>query len=152
MRIRGCALALLSALFAASTAFAATTLKAGGSTQFKVELTPELRNLAGRGQLSPVTHALVTVSVPENFNPALDWPVMVVGATSDRGAHSSRLLSARMPRSREFPLAPELVKPVPRGTRGRSHKRNKSGLAMKFPQYIAAIDFTNAPISRSRGI
>jgi len=92
MRIRGCALALLSALFAASTAFAATTLKAGGSTHFKVELTPELRNLAGRGQLSPVTHALVTVSVPENFDPALDWPVMVVSATSDPGAHSSRLL------------------------------------------------------------
>jgi predicted esterase len=85
-------LALLLALFVASAALAATGLEAGGVSEFKVELPRELRQLAGRGQLSPVTHALVTIAVPANFDIALDWPVMVVSATSDPQYHSSRRL------------------------------------------------------------
>ena len=92
MKLRSSIFALFSALLVASAAFAETGLKLGGTTHFKVELTPELRNVAGRSQPSPVTHALVAISVPENFDAARDWPVMVVSATSDPGAHSSRLL------------------------------------------------------------
>ncbi len=85
-------LALLPALFVASTALAAPGLKAGGLNEFNVEMPRELRQMAGRGQLSPVTHALVTVAVPANFDPARAWPVMVISATGDPGYDSSRQL------------------------------------------------------------
>lgn len=84
--------ALVPALFLASAALAATGLKAGGSSEFQVELPTELRQVAGRGQLSPVVHALVTIAVPERFDPARDWPVMVISATSVPGYNSSRRL------------------------------------------------------------
>ena len=83
---------MLPALFLASAALAATGLKAGGLSEFQVELPSELRQLAGRGHLSPVVHALVTIAVPENFDTARDWPVMVISATSDPRYHSSRSL------------------------------------------------------------
>jgi predicted esterase len=85
-------LALLPAVLVASVAFAAPGLSAGGLSEFKVELPRELRQLAGRGQLSPVTHALVTVALPATFDMARDWPVMVISATSDPQYHSSRRL------------------------------------------------------------
>jgi len=84
-------LALL-ALYLLSTALMAQRLLAGGLSEFKVELTPELRQLAGRGTLSPVTHALVTIAVPANFDMAGSWPVMVISATSDPKYNSSRQL------------------------------------------------------------
>jgi len=82
-------LALVPLLFAASTAFAAPGLKAGGLNEFNVELPRELRQLAGRGQVSPVAHALVTIGVPARFDPARDWPVIVISATAN---NSSRQL------------------------------------------------------------
>jgi predicted esterase len=82
-------LALLPVLFAASAALAAPGLKPGGLTEFNVELPRELRQLAGRGQVSPVAHALVTIAVPANFDPSRDWPVIVISATVN---HSSRSL------------------------------------------------------------
>ena len=85
-------LALLPALFVASATLAATGLTNGGLSQFQVELPSELRQLAGRGHLSPVMHALVTIAVPENFDTARDWPVMVISATSDPQYNSSRHL------------------------------------------------------------
>jgi len=81
---------VLAPLLAASTALAATELTPGAS-EFKVEMPRGLRMLAGRGQLSPVTHALVTFAVPPSFDATRDWPVMVVSATSDAGYRSSRL-------------------------------------------------------------
>jgi predicted esterase len=84
--------ALLPALFIASAALAAPGLNAGGLTEFKVELPRDLRQMAGRGQLSPVTHALVAVAVPANFDATRQWPVMIISATSDPQYHSSRLL------------------------------------------------------------
>lgn len=84
-------LALL-ALYLLSTALMAQRLHAGGLSEFKVELTPELRQLAGRGALSPVTHALVAIAVPANFDMAGNWPVMVISATSDPKYNSSRQL------------------------------------------------------------
>src|SRR4029453_10814544 len=83
--------ALLTSLIA-STAFGATALEAGRLNEFKVELPSKIREVAGRGQLSPVTHALVTIAVPANFDAARDWPVMVICSTSDRGYNSSRRL------------------------------------------------------------
>jgi predicted esterase len=85
-------LALLSALLAAFPANAATTLKAGGLSEFNVELPSELRQAAGRGQLSLVAHALVTFAVPAGFEAARGYPVMIVSATSDPQFHSSRSL------------------------------------------------------------
>ena len=85
-------LALLPLLFATSAALAAPVLKAGGLTEFNVELPRELRQLAGRGQVSPVAHALVTIAVPANFDPARDWPVIVISATADLQNNSSRRL------------------------------------------------------------
>ncbi len=88
---------LLSSLVA-STALAAPGLKAGSSNEFNVELPRELREMAGRGQVSPVKHALVAVSVPANFDGSRDWPVLVISSSRGRTPddpeyHSSRRLS-----------------------------------------------------------
>jgi hypothetical protein len=74
----------------ASSAFAAGL--APGFNDLKVELPAELRTMAGRGEVSPVTHALVTVAAPADFRPEDSRPVFVVSATSDRPWHSSREL------------------------------------------------------------
>jgi predicted esterase len=87
--------AFLPALCFATAVFAAPWLKPGGLSEFNVELPTDLRKVAGRGQLSPVKHALIAVAVPANFDPAFNWPILVVSATSDPNFHSSRqLLSA----------------------------------------------------------
>ena len=77
-------------LFASGTT--GTGLRAGGLNEFNVELPQELRQIAGRGSESPVSHALVTVAVPVNFDAARSYPVMVISATSDPQYHSSRRL------------------------------------------------------------
>lgn len=84
-------LALPMALLFASVS-TATGLKAGGLSEFNVELPQELRQIAGRGGESPVSHALVTVAVPVNFDATRSYPVMVISATSDPQYHSSRHL------------------------------------------------------------
>jgi predicted esterase len=84
--------ALLTALLFASAAHATTGLKPGGLSEFNVELPQELRQIGGRGDQSLVTHALVTVAVPANFEAARCYPIMVVSATSDPQYHSSRAL------------------------------------------------------------
>jgi Predicted esterase len=72
-----------------------TGLKAGDLSEFNAELPQELRQIAGRGGQSSVSHALVTVAVPVNFDATRSYPVMVISATSDPQYHSSRrLLSA----------------------------------------------------------
>jgi predicted esterase len=87
--------ALLPALFLASTTYAAPGLKLGGMNDFMVELPRELREMAGRGQLSPVTHVLVTIAAPANLDTAHQWPVLIINATSAPRHNSSRsLLSA----------------------------------------------------------
>lgn len=93
MRRSAFILAGLLSLFVAATGFA-NGLTPGGVDEFQVELTSELRRIAGRGELSPATHAAVAVAVPPQFDPARDWPVMIVSATSDRPWHSSRGLLA----------------------------------------------------------
>jgi predicted esterase len=85
-------LALLPALLLASAAFAAPGLKPGGVSEFRVELPRDLRLMAGRGQLSPVTHVIVTIATPVSLDMAHDWPVLVISATSDPQYNSSRLL------------------------------------------------------------
>src|ERR1700675_1363811 len=65
---------LLPLLFLASVAFAAPGLKPGGFAEFNVELPRDLRLVAGRGQLSPVAHALVTIAAPANLDMAREWP------------------------------------------------------------------------------
>src|SRR5215471_8021779 len=79
MRVLTIRLLAILPLIIASTAFAAG-LSPGSPSELKVELPRELRMLAGRGQLSPVTHALVTIAVPANFDAARDWPVLIVNA------------------------------------------------------------------------
>jgi predicted esterase len=63
-----------------------------GINEFKVELPAELRTAAGRGKLSPVTHADVTVALPAGFRPEEPMPILVVSATS--GSPSRELLRA----------------------------------------------------------
>lgn len=71
----------------------APALPPGGLAEFRVELPAELRELAGRGgNPSPVRHVLVSVALPPDFDAALEWPVLVVNATSDPGSNSSRQL------------------------------------------------------------
>ena len=84
-------LALPAAILFASASTGAG-LKAGGLSEFNVELPRELRQITGRGGQSPVSHALVTVAVPENFDATRSYPVMVISATSDPQYHSSRRL------------------------------------------------------------
>ena len=85
-------LALLFASGIAVVAIAAPGPTAGTFKEFNVELPIDLRKVAGRGKLSPVTHALVTIAVPANFDTAHDWPVLVISATSDLQYRSSRRL------------------------------------------------------------
>jgi predicted esterase len=85
-------LAVVPILFAVATTVAAQGLTLGGVTEFKVELPTELRTMAGRGQLSPVTHALVAVAAPSNLDMAHEFPVMIISATSDPNYNSSRKL------------------------------------------------------------
>ena len=79
-------------LFAAVSA--GTGLNPGGLSDFSVELPQELRQIAGRGGMAPVTRALVTVAVPTDFDAARLYPVMVISATADPQYHSSRRLLA----------------------------------------------------------
>ena len=86
--------ALLPALFLASAAFAAPGLKPG-MNEYKVELPKELREMAGRGKVSPVKDIQVTIAAPANLDMAHQWPVLIINATSDPRYNSSRyLLSA----------------------------------------------------------
>ena len=87
-------LVLLPVLFLGTVTFAAPGLNPGGLAEFNAELPRELRLVAGRGQLSPVTHALVTIAAPANLDSTRDCPVMVISATSDRPYQSSRRLLA----------------------------------------------------------
>jgi predicted esterase len=82
----------LPAVFLFACVATGTGLKAGGSSEFNVELPQELRQIAARSGPSPVAHALVTVAVPANFDATRSYPVMVISATSDPGSHSSRRL------------------------------------------------------------
>ena len=84
--------ALFPALLAATAALAAPGLTVGGLNEFDVELPAELRQMAGRGQVSPVKRALVTIAVPAKLDMAHDWPVLVISATSDPQFNSSRRL------------------------------------------------------------
>jgi hypothetical protein len=87
----------ISAL-AASFPFAAPPPLAPGFNEFRVELPQDLRRIAGRGTLSPVTHARVTIATPAR--PAAEGAarVLVVSATSDLPHRSSRrLLEAYAP-------------------------------------------------------
>lgn len=83
---------MLAVLFAASSAVAAPGLTPGALNEFTVELPTELRTMAGRGQLSPVKHAVVSIAIPANIDMAHEWPVLVVNATSDPQFRSSRRL------------------------------------------------------------
>ena len=85
---------MLAALLLASGAIAAPGLKPGALNEFTVELPTELRKMAGRGQLSPVKHAVVGIAIPANIDMAHEWPVLVVNATSDPQFRSSRRLLA----------------------------------------------------------
>jgi len=82
-------LAFPAALFFAA-ASTGTGLEPGGLSDFSVELPQELRQIAGRGGMAPVTRALVTVAVPVDFDAAHVYPVMVISATADPQYHSSR--------------------------------------------------------------
>ncbi|HEX4524279.1 MAG TPA: hypothetical protein VH704_12230 [Casimicrobiaceae bacterium] len=57
-------------------------------SEFNVELPQELRQIAGRSGPSRVSHALVTVAVPADFDAARRYPVMVVSATSDESSRA----------------------------------------------------------------
>jgi predicted esterase len=76
----------------ATAAVAAPDLSAGAFNEFNVELPTDLRRVAGRGKLSPVSHALVTIAVPANVDTTHGWPVLVISATADPEYHSSRRL------------------------------------------------------------
>ena len=91
-RTRLTPLVALLALLVESATLHAAGLVAGRLNEFRFELPNEVREFAGRGHLSPITHALVTVAVPPDFDAARDWPVLIVCATMDRGYNSSRRL------------------------------------------------------------
>jgi hypothetical protein len=84
--------ALLLTSLIATAAPTAPELTKGGLNEFKVELPDGLRRVAGRGNVSAVTHALVTIAVPANFDASRKWPVLIVSATTDTGYNSSRRL------------------------------------------------------------
>jgi len=83
---------VLVAAWLALAAIAAPPLTHGTLREFNVELPTELRTIAGRGKLSPVAHALVTIAVPNDVAIGGDTPLLVISATSDPGYQSSRAL------------------------------------------------------------
>jgi len=83
---------LLLIAWLAPAALAAPALVHGTLREFNVELPNELRSMAGRGKLSHVMHALVTVAVPTGMDVGRDTPLLVVSATSEPGNESSRRL------------------------------------------------------------
>src|SRR5262245_63200793 len=83
---------LLVVLFGCVTSFATATPIATPIHETVVALPTALREVAGGGQPSPVTHAVVAIALPSGFDPAGAWPVLVVSATSDPGFNSSRAL------------------------------------------------------------
>lgn len=83
--------AMLLMAWCATAATAAPTLTPG-LNEFKVELPADLRKIAGRGKISPITYARVTIAIPPGFDTTSVWPVLVVSATTDRGYNSSRAL------------------------------------------------------------
>ena len=85
-------LLVLLLILGTAPAVSAAGLTLGGITEFQVELPKDLRTMAGRGQLSPVTHALVTIAAPSNLDMAHEFPVMIISATSDPEYNSSRKL------------------------------------------------------------
>ncbi|MEO8345997.1 MAG: hypothetical protein ABI607_09900 [Betaproteobacteria bacterium] len=87
-------LLLFLATFFTTTSLAAEGLKPGGVSEFKIELPIVLRTMAGRGKLSPLTHALITIGAPANIDMAHEWPILVISATSDPEYNSSRRLLA----------------------------------------------------------
>ena len=84
--------ALFLTLLVTLPAMAATSLTPGGLSEYNVQLPDDLRKMAGRGQVSPVTRALVSIGVPSNIDMAHEWPVLIISATSDPEYNSSRLL------------------------------------------------------------
>jgi hypothetical protein len=79
----------------ASASHAAPPLVPGATTEIRVALPVELRELAGDGKVAPVEQALVAVAVPADFSADRSWPVLVVNATADAGFNSSRSLLER---------------------------------------------------------
>lgn len=79
----------LAAVFAAAES-AAQDYVFGEVTEFTVTLSLEDRRTIGRGQISRTDRALCAVALPRHFDPALNWPILVVSATSDPGYNSSR--------------------------------------------------------------
>lgn len=62
------------------------------TSELEVELPQELRRMAGGGTASTVTHALVTIAIPDALAADVGAPVLVVSATSEAGHRSSRKL------------------------------------------------------------
>ena len=91
--------ALQQLLLLSSVAFATPGEKPGSLAEFKVELPRELRLMAGRGQLSPLRHALVTIAAPADHRGIHD-------ALTRAGFHHVRIEG--------FPGAHE-VEPAPLG-------------------------------------
>ena len=60
-----------------------------------VELPQVLREVAGNGKLSPVTHTLIDIAYPPGFDTAREWPILVINTTSDPHFNSSRALMRR---------------------------------------------------------
>jgi hypothetical protein len=74
----------------ASQSDAALVVVPGKTTQFRIALPESLRLFAGGGKLSPVTTVLAAIAVPDNFDPARPWPVLIVSPSSDRGYRDAR--------------------------------------------------------------
>ena len=87
-----CTLVLAALLPAGAIFAAAPVLKPGGEAEFTVEMPMELRVFAGGGRPVSVRQVRIAVAVPADFDPAREWPVMVISATSDPGFNSSRQL------------------------------------------------------------
>lgn len=78
----------------AACAFGAAASACAAVSEYEIELTPELRRIAGHGELSPATRARVTVAMPDDLGASADAPILIVNATSDPGYNSSRRLLA----------------------------------------------------------
>lgn len=82
-------LRLLVLCLACAVAAHGFVLQPGEVAEFRVELPPALRRIAGGGPESPVKAARVALALPPGFAADRPWPVMIVSATAAPRSHAS---------------------------------------------------------------
>ena len=81
---------LLLAVAPMGSVRAAPPIVAGTTIEFRVDVPDELRDFGRQERPMTVKRAAVSIAAPVEFDPGLEWPVLLVSAGSESGSNSSR--------------------------------------------------------------